>query len=136
MRLGKWGFLMWFRLAFPLIFMFAPRLIPRLVRTAYLVWKLTFDHRVPLLLKLLVPASLIYLVTPFSRLPYGVGLVGFLMLLSLAVFILINFAPRNVVESYAPWRARSTTGSSSRREDPSKVVEGSYHLMDDQDPTE
>ena len=64
---------MWWRLAFPLVLMFAPRVIPRVARTVRLVWKLIFDSRVPLLLRLLVPGSLVYFLTPFARLPY-VGL--------------------------------------------------------------
>ena len=92
---------MWFRFAFPLLMILAPRLIPRFVKTGYVVWKLLFDSRVPLLLRLLVPASLIYFVHPISRLPY-LGPIGFLVLLFLASFILLNLAPRDVVEGYAP----------------------------------
>ncbi len=120
---------MWWRLAFPLVMIFGPRVFPRFARVVYLVWKLTFDGRVNLLLRLLVPATLIYFVTPVSRVPF-IGLAGYLLVLSLAVFILLNLAPRNVIESHAPGQAG---GSSSKRSepDPSKIVEGSYHVVDD-----
>ncbi len=121
------------RLAFPLMFILAPRVIPRLVRTVYLVWKLYFDHRVPLLLKLLPPATIIYFLTPFARVPV-VGLAGYLVVLAFAIFLFLNLSPREVVERYAPWRAR--TGSTSQTEqDRSRVVEGSFRLKDDE-PTE
>ena len=123
---------MWWRLAFPLLFFFGPRLIPRMTRVAYLVWKLSFDSRVPLLLRLLVPATLAYFATPFSRIPY-VGLAGYIPVLSLAIFILLNLAPPQVVESYAPWRARRRTTHPSEK-DPSKVVEGSSRLVDEEEP--
>ena len=122
---------MWWRLAFPLIFTLAPRLIPRLARRVYLAWKLTFDRRVPLLLKLLAPATLIYIFTPFSRVPYA-GPAGFIFLLSLAIWALVKFAPRDVVESYAPWMARERTAS-DRKQDSSRVVEGKYHMVDEEE---
>ena len=120
---------MWWRLAFPLVFMLAPRLIPRLVRTAYLVWKLSFDRRVSLLLRLLLPATIIYFVTPIARIPL-VGPVGYLLVLSAAVWLLLNLAPQDVVASYAPWRAGTKPEGGPVR-DPSKVVEGSYRMADD-----
>ena len=92
------------------------------------------DHRVPLLLKLLVPATILYFVTPLARVPY-VGLAGYLFVLWVAVSILFNLAPRDVVESYAPWRASRKTGSTVK-EDSSQVVEGSYRLLDNEGPTE
>ncbi|MCE2462619.1 MAG: hypothetical protein J4F46_01685 [Dehalococcoidia bacterium] len=69
-----------------------------------------------------------------ARVPY-VGLAGYLFVLWVAVSILFNLAPRDVVESYAPWRAGKKTGSTVK-EDPSQVVEGSYRLLDDEGPTE
>ena len=122
-----------FRFAFPLIMILAPRMIPRFVRTGYVVLKLLFDSRVPLLLRLLVPASLLYFVHPISRLPY-LGPIGFLALLFLASFILLNLAPRDVVEGYAPWRARDRTETRTKG-DSSRVVEGRYHLVDEEETT-
>ena len=121
------------RFAFPLLFwMLVPRLAPRLVRTAYLVWKLHFDRRVHLLLKMVIPASLVYFLTPVARVPV-LGIVGYLAVLSLAVYLVINLAPRHVVETYAPWRARG--GGPSGEKDPSRVVEGRYRVMDEEEPT-
>ncbi len=124
---------MWWRLAFPLIFFFGPRLIPRLVRNVWLVWKLTFDRRVPLLLKLLIPGTVVVLPW-FIRVPY-VGLAAYLLVLSLAVFIFINVAPRYVVEGYAPWRARPRTEQDGKGRS-SRVVEGSSHVVDEEKPSE
>ena len=123
---------MLWRLAFHLIFLFAPRLVPRAVRTAYLVWKLSFDRRVPLLLKLLVPGTLVYFVHPISRIPY-LGLAGYLILLLIAVWILLNLAPGHVVEEYAPWRAAGRTAGRQDRGS-AKVVEGTARLVDEEEP--
>jgi hypothetical protein len=128
---GGCDFAMWWRLGLPLALIFGRKLIPRIVGTLYLVWKLSTDPRVPLLLKLLTPGSLIYLLTPLFRIPF-LGPVGFLVVLLLAMWALITLAPQHVVEYYAPWRAR---GEPKRREEQrSRVVEGSYHVVDDEEP--
>lgn len=104
--------------------------IPRVSRTLNLVWRLTFDRRVPLLLRMLVPAAIVYLFVPFGLIPDYVpyaGLLDDLLFLALAVFLLLNFAPRYVKESY--------TGEVRREErDPKRVVEGRYHVVDEERP--
>ena len=123
---------MWWRLAFPLVFMFGPRVIPRVVRTLYVVWKLIFDRRVPLLLRLLVPATLIYFATLGLRLPPVLSLGGYILVLSVAVWALLNLAPHEVVEGYAPWRAKART--ERRSGGTSRVVEGSARVVDEDEP--
>ncbi len=135
---------MLWRFLFPLILLFGPMIIPRVIRTVYLVWKLLFDSRVPLLLKLVVPGSLLYFLTPFARLHF-IGLIGFAVVLLAAVWVFLNLAPRNVVEDYAPWRSGGKTpgrrpedsspGPDGGSADPSRVVEGSYRVVDDEEPT-
>ncbi len=122
---------MWWRLAFPLLFLFAPGLMTRVKRMGYLVWKLSFEPRVPLLFKLFVPVSLLYLLTPLVRIPI-LGPIGFLVFLGLAVWLLVNLSPRYVVEGYAPWRVRS--GEQGRGgQGSARVVEGKYELQDDEE---
>lgn len=123
---------MLWRLAFPLLLIFTPLIIPRVVRTVRLVWKLSFDHRVPLLLRLLVPATLIYFLTPFARVPL-VGPVGYILVLLAAIWLLLNLAPRDAIADYAPWRARQRTASSDSKKGSSRVVEGSYHVVDEEE---
>ena len=129
---------MLWRLALPLIFMLAPRFIPKLGRNIYLVWKLTFDRRVPLLLRLLVPVALVYFVVPIGIipdfLPFGIGYIEDVLLLLLAVWALFSFAPRHVVAELAPWKAQTVPTKSDAEKDPSKVVEGSYHVVDEDKP--
>ena len=123
------------RLAIPLVFMlFGPRTIRRILRTVVLVWRLTFDRRVPLLLRLVVPAALLYFIVPIGLIHDFVPVVGYLddlVVLIVAVWLLLSFAPREVVEEYAPWRVRTQTQAPEGQNDPSQVVEGSYTMMDD-----
>lgn len=123
------------RLVIQILFMLSPFILPRMLRTTYLVWKLTFDSRVPLLLRALVPTALVYFVIPVSIvpdvLPFGVGLIEDVLLLFLAVWVLIRLAPPHVVSEYAPWRASSKSSRSSSKGDPSKVVDSTYRIVDE-----
>ncbi len=123
------------RLIIQILLMLSPLVLPRMLRTAYLVWRLTFDSRVPLLLKLLVPAALVYFVVPVSIvpdvLPFGVGLIEDVLLLFLAVWVLIRFAPAHVVADYAPWRAPSKSSKGSPKGGSSKVVDSTYRIVDE-----
>ncbi len=126
---------MMLRLAIQIMLMLSPFVLPRLLRTVRLVWKLTFDSRVPLLLRALVPAALLYFVIPVSVvpdiLPFGVGLIEDVVLLLLAVWVLIRFAPSHVVREHAPWRASSRSSRSYRDDDPSNVFDSTYHVVDE-----
>ena len=122
---------MLWRILFPLLFFLGPRIVPRIIRTVYLVWKLVSDPREPLLLKLIFPATLLYFATPVARLGF-VGLAGYLVVLLLAVFMFLQLSPRHVIETHAPWMA----GGGSRRRDSSQVVEGKFRVMDEEEPTD
>ena len=121
---------MWWRLAFPLIMLLGPRLIPRVVRSLYLVWKLVLDRRVPWFVKLVLPMPLIFLLTPIARIPF-VNVAGFVVLVLLAMQIFVGLAPRHIVEFYAPWRAKDNPPKPPA--DPLNVVEGTYHVVEEDD---
>lgn len=121
-----------YRLAIPLLYMFGPRLLPPVLRFLRLVWRLTFDRRVSIFLRMLVPLAIIYVLSPFDflndRLPI-VGRFDDLLILGLAALLLTRLAPKHVVDEL--------TGSARRRDrpedkDPSKVVDGSAHIVDDE----
>ena len=120
------------RLAFPLLFFLAPRLLPKIIRFLRLVWKLTFDNRVPIALRALVPLAVLYFLWPFDlifdfRKP-GLGRVDDVIIFGLAVLLLVKLAPQHVLDEY-----NGVPKASNRPEDkdPSKVVDGSSKLIDD-----
>lgn len=124
---------MWFRLASPLMFMLAPRLLPSIIRFLRLVWRLTFDKRVSILLRALVPFALVYALSPLDLLqdmkfPYGIGRFDDLIILGIAVLLLTKLAPQHVVDEHLgkPPVARPED------KEPDKVVDGSSHLIDDE----
>ena len=121
------------RLAIPLLYMFGPRLLPPIFRFLRLVWRLTFDKRVPIFLRMLVPLAVIYVLSPYDflndRLPI-VGRFDDLIIMGLAGLLLTKLAPKHVIDEL--------TGSSLKSDrpedkDPSKVVDGSARIVDDDD---
>ena len=121
------------RLLYPLLFILGPRLIPRVVRAVRLAWNLSFDARVPFLLKLLVPGTLVYFLMPIARL-HLVGLAGYLVVLSAAVWLLINLSPLEVVSYHAPWRSRGRSAGRSKR-DSSEVVDSTGWVVEEEERT-
>lgn len=121
---------MLFRLAMPLLFYLAPRVLPQAIRFLRLVWRLTFDKRVPLVLRALVPLAVLYALLPLDPLD-KFGLLGRfddLIVLGLAVLLLTKLAPKHVVNEHL---GIPQTLDRPEEKDPSKVVDGSSHLIDD-----
>ncbi len=124
---------MFHRLAFPLIFFLAPRLLPKVIAFARLVWRLTFDRRVSIFLRALVPLAVIYIISPIDlikdRLPYGVGRFDDLIILGLALLFLTKLAPPRIVDEHL---GRVPESDRPEDKDPDKVVDGSSRLIDDE----
>ena len=122
---------MFHRLAFPLIFFLAPRLLPKAIPFARLVWRLTFDNRVSIFLRILVPLSLIYAISPIDlikdRLPFGIGRFDDLIILGLALLFLTKLAPQNIVDEHM---GRVPKSNRPEDKDPNNVVDGSSRIVD------
>ena len=119
------------RLALPILFFLIPRLGPPILKFLRLIWRLSFDKRVPLILRLLVPLALIYAVSPWDFAPDTIPILGRfddLIVLGLAVLLLTKLAPKHVVDEHM-----GVEHSKDRPEekDPSKIVDGSAHLVDE-----
>ena len=124
---------MFHRLAFPLIYFLAPRLLPKILKFARLVWRLTFDKRVSIFLRALVPLAILYALSPIDlirdRLPYGVGRFDDLIIMGLALLFLTKLAPPAIVDEHMD---RVTPSDRPEDKDPEKVVDGTSRLIDDE----
>ncbi len=124
---------MFHRLAFPLIVFLAPRLLPKAIPFARLVWRLTFDKRVSIFLRILVPLSVIYIISPIDlikdRLPFGIGRFDDLIILGLALLFLTKLAPQNIVDEHMGRAPKSNRPEDS---DPNNVVDSSSRIVDDE----
>ena len=123
---------MFHRVAFSLIFFLVPRVLPRVIRFARLVWRLTFDKRVSIFLRALVPLAILYILSPIDLIPDRVPIIGRfddLIILGLAVLFLTKLAPSHIVDEYMD---RTPPSERPEDKDPSKVVDGSSRLIDDE----
>ena len=123
---------MFHRLAFPLLYFLAPRLLPKAMKFARLVWRLTFDKRVSIFLRALVPLALLYVISPYDILRDRIPIVGRfddLIILGLALLLLTKLAPPNVVDEHMD---RVPESNRPEDKDPEKVVDGSSRLIDDE----
>ena len=123
---------MFYRLAFPLLYFLAPRLLPKAMKFARLVWRLTFDKRVSIFLRALVPIALLYVISPYDILKDRIPIIGRfddLLILALALLFLTKLAPPNVVDEHMD---RVPESNRPEDKDPEKVVDGSSRLIDDE----
>ena len=122
---------MFMRIALPLLLFFAPRLLPHILRFGRLVWRLSFDRRVPLPLRLLLPIAIINAVSPFDLVKDSVPVLGRfddLIFIALALLLLVKLSPKEVVDEH-----NGVVPPSDRPEDtdPDKVVDGTGRVIDD-----
>ncbi len=95
-----------------------------------LVLRLMMDRRVPLRVKLILPAALVYLVWPADIVPDIVPILGriddvLVVILSLAFFL--GTAPREIVMEHARGRRSGDTP----KKNPGPVIEWEYQVLDE-----
>ena len=122
---------MFMRIAVPLLFFLGPRLLPHIMRFARLVWRLTFDKRVPLFLRLLLPVAILYAISPIDLVKDTVPILGRfddLIFLAMALLLLVKLSPKEVVDEH-----NGVIPPSDRPEDkdPDKVVDGTGRIIDE-----
>jgi len=123
---------MFHRLAFPLLYFLAPRLLPKLIKFVRLVWRLTFDKRVSIFLRALVPLAILYALSPLDVIPDRLPILGRfddLIILGLALLFLTKLAPPAIIDEHM---GRTLPSDRPEDKDPSKVVDGSSRLIDDE----
>ncbi len=105
----------------------------QIVRTFRLVWRLMQDPRVPILPKLIIPASILYVLSPIDLVPdfiLGLGQVDDLAIFFFGIRSFIAMCPPDIVEEHR----RALDGTQTRSGDAQEnVVEGSYRVMSDDD---
>ena len=122
---------MFMRIAVPLLLFLAPRFMPHILRFARLVWRLTFDKRVPLMLRLLLPVAIVYGISPVDLVKDTVPVLGRfddLIFIALSLLLLVKLSPKEVVDEH-----NGVIPPSDRPEDkdPDKVVDGTGRVIDD-----
>ncbi len=105
--------------------------LTQFVRTLRLVWRLLNDSRVPMLSKLIIPAALVYVISPVDLIPdviLGLGQLDDIGVVVLAIAMFIEFCPHDVVEEHR--RAIAASAGSGTAPD-EQVIDGSYREVRD-----
>jgi len=105
--------------------------IAQAVRTIRLVWRLLNDSRVSAFPKLIIPAALVYVISPIDALPdmiLGLGQLDDIGVIMLSIAMFIEFCPRPIVQEHRHALDADTSAPASDNEN---VIDGSYHVLDD-----
>lgn len=99
--------------------------VTQLVRTLRLVWRLLNDARVPRFPKLIIPAAILYILSPIDLMPdlaLGLGQLDDMGILALAIALFIEACPRAIVEEHR----RALAAASAPPPQDENIIEGSY----------
>lgn len=100
-----------------------------------MVTRLMLDRRVPLRLKLVIPAALVYLVSPIDPLPDFLPILGHvddLIVAVVALAIFLAMAPREVVlEHFRGRRADDDPVGPGAGASRANVIEGDYRYVEE-----
>jgi uncharacterized membrane protein YkvA (DUF1232 family) len=106
--------------------------LAQFVRTLRLVWRLLFDARVSFFPKLIIPAAIVYIVSPIDLIPdviLGLGQMDDVAVAFLAIRLFIELCPAAIVEEH---RAAIAAESGRTNKPPAEdVVEGSFRVVSD-----
>ena len=101
-----------------------------------LVLRLLMDRRVPLGLKLVIPAAIAYIISPFDLVPDlfpALGHIDDISVAILALVIFLAFSPKDVVSEHVRRRRSDSIGGrdDDDRQSGPNVIEGKYRFEDD-----
>jgi uncharacterized membrane protein YkvA (DUF1232 family) len=104
--------------------------LTQLVRTLQLTWRLLNDTRVSLFPKLVIPAAILYVLSPIDLIPdmiLGLGQLDDLGVIALAIALFVELCPRAIVAEHR--RAIAADGAPPPSDE--NVIEGSYRRVPD-----
>jgi uncharacterized membrane protein YkvA (DUF1232 family) len=104
-------------------------MLTNLFKQLRLVWLLFRDSRVPFLSKLVLPLSLLYLVSPIDILPdviVGLGQLDDLSVLLLGMALFVRLCPPRLVDQY---RNQLEYGDQEDYDDKDETVDTTYRVV-------
>ncbi len=106
--------------------------LAQLIQTLQLVWRLLFDPRVPVLPKLIIPAAVLYVLSPIDLIPdliLGLGQIDDFAIIFFGIQLFIDLCPPQIVAEHR----RIIAGMVHETDTPSEdVVEGTYRVVSDE----
>lgn len=104
--------------------------LAQFVRTLRLVWQLLNDARVSGFPKLIIPAAILYVLSPIDLVPdlaLGLGQLDDLGIVALAIALFIEACPRAIVEEHR----RALAAENAPPDSTENVIEGSAREISD-----
>ncbi len=113
-------------------------IVTDLIRQVRLAWRLVLDSRVPLWVKTIVPASLVYLISPVDFVPDvipGLGQLDDLAIIVIGVKLFIELCPPEIVREHM----QELLGESNWRVEPNEptspsspqIIDAPYEIKKD-----
>ena len=102
-----------------------------MLKRLQLMWMLLWDSRVPFWSKLVIPAALVYLISPVDFIPdmfLGFGQLDDLGVILLGIALFIKLAPPDIVQGYLN---KLEYGDDDIDFDDDDVVDTTYSVMDE-----
>jgi len=114
-------------------------IVTDLIRQVRLAWRLVLDSRVPLWVKTIVPASLVYLISPVDFVPDvipGLGQLDDLAVIVIGVKLFIELCPPDIVREHmqkllgeSNWRVETDEPTSPPA---SQIIDAPYEIKKDE----
>ena len=105
----------------------------QLVRTLRLVWRLFNDPRVPFLTKLIIPFTILYVLSPIDLIPdpiLGLGQLDDIGAVIVGLKMFIEFCPHGVVEEH---RRDIAAKDGAKPASDENIIEGTYREVPNDD---
>jgi len=117
-------------------------MVSAITRNLRLIWRLMMDRRVPLSLKMIVPATLLYLISPVDLAPdlfLGLGQLDDVAIVLLGLALFLQLCPRAIVqqhlrEIYSTATRHGATQDGSSEE--GNYIETAYQVMENDNQQE
>lgn len=112
-------------------------MVSAITRNLRLIWRLMADKRVSLSLKMIVPGTLLYLISPIDLAPdplLGLGQLDDIAIVLLGLALFLQLCPRAIVQQHlreiysTATRPAATQDRSSEEGD---YIEAAYQVMED-----
>jgi len=94
-------------------------LLAQIIRNARLVWRLLRDPRVPSWAKMIIPAAILYVLSPIDFMPdllVGLGQLDDLAIIVLAILLFLQLVPASILREH---------------EDGEQVIDATYRVVED-----
>jgi uncharacterized membrane protein YkvA (DUF1232 family) len=116
----------------------AAGILAEIIKNVKLIWRLLNDRRVPPWLKMIIPATLLYLLFPIDIIPDiapGLGQLDDIAVILLGLKLFVEICPEEIVRQHldelasvaSPWRV--VKENETPEAEPSLYIEAPYQVM-------